>query len=200
MSTGAVTCPQSRRTRTRRTKKGKVYQSKEWKAKVAGFVKGKTCDWCGSTENLLAHHPYRDTPDAIYQDLYLSGCIVLCNTCHFMFHRRHKRKCPVCKEHWMDLDVDMCYSCHLKANPGLAEKIQEEKDKREWDRTVRLKLVAARRKEKKAKHPCKHHRIGGKCGKSTIGSRCQYAPTKALKPAPVGCNQAEKKGTAGRRG
>lgn len=180
MTDGHVTNPQTRRTRTRRTKKSKVYQSPEWKARVAGFVKGKECEWCGAKTKLLAHHPYRDTPDSIYQDLYLSGCIILCQTCHFMFHRRHKKKCPVCREHWMDLDVDRCYTCHLKENPGLAEKIQEEKDRQEWDRTVRLKLVAARRRALKAKHPCRLHRIGGVCGLSAISARCPYAPTKAL--------------------
>jgi hypothetical protein len=181
-STGQVTCPEAVRTKNRRhNKKSKVYTSKSWKDKVAEFVKGKSCEWCGSKEKLLAHHPYRDTPDAIYEDLYLSGCVVLCNTCHFMFHRRHKKKCPVCGERWMDLDVDMCYACHLKANPGLAEKIQEREERKEADRKQILKIRADMRKALKKKHPCTHHRIGGKCGISQIGSRCTFSPTKAEK-------------------
>jgi hypothetical protein len=187
---GHCTCPQAIRARNRRTKKSNTYQTKAWKDTVAAFVKGKKCEWCGSTEKLLAHHPYRDTPDAIYQDLYLSGCIVLCNTCHFMFHRRHKRKCPVCGEHWMDLDVDRCYECHLKATPGLKEWTLEKAEQKERDRKARNADQAAKRLKSKVSHPCKFHRIGGWCGLSAIHSQCQYSKTKALKPAPIGCHEA----------
>lgn len=180
----SVDCPEGRRTKTRRKKKSKVYSSKQWKEKVKEFVKGKRCEWCGSTEKLLAHHPYRDTPDAIYEDLYLSGCIVLCNTCHFMFHRRHKRKCPACLENWMDLDVDICYSCHLKANPDLKQKIQDRKEKREADRKQINKDIAEKRRLNKKKHPCKHYRSGGKCGVSKIGTRCPYGVRTAAKKCP----------------
>ncbi|MDD4137944.1 MAG: hypothetical protein PHT99_08660 [Methanoregula sp.] len=181
MSTGAVTCPQARRTVNRRKGKSKTYASKEWKARVSEFVKGKSCEWCGSTENLLAHHPYRDTPDAIYQDLYLSGCVVLCNTCHFMFHRRHKRKCPVCREHWMDLDVDRCYTCHLKETPGLWEVTQEKAEQKELDRKARLRAIAEKRAAAKKKHPCISYLAGGRCKLSSIGCRCPFARTKALR-------------------
>jgi hypothetical protein len=184
MTDGSVSCPQARRTKNRRHKKGKVYQSKEWKEKVGAFITGKSCEWCGSKEHLLAHHPYRDTPDAIYEDLYLSGCIVLCNTCHFMFHRRHKKKCPVCRENWMDLDVDRCYTCHLKDHPELVSEIAHRAEVQERDRKARLEAAAEKRRTLKKKHPCRSHRIGGKCGLSAIGSRCTYSPTKALKICP----------------
>ena len=176
---GKCTCPQARRTKTRRHKKGKVYQSKEWKEKVKAFIAGKSCEWCGSTEKLLAHHPYRDTPDAIYEDLYLSGCIVLCNTCHFMFHRRHKKKCPICRENWMDLDVDRCYTCHLKAHPELVSTIAHRAEVRERDRKARMKVAADKRRALKAQHPCAHRRISGKCGLSAIGTQCTYSARKA---------------------
>ena len=191
MMDGSVSCPQARRTKTRRTRKGKVYQSKEWKEKVVAFISGKSCEWCGSTEHLLAHHPYRDTPDAIYEDLYLSGCIVLCNTCHFMFHLRHKKRCPVCHENWMDLDVEMCYTCHLKAHPGLWELTQEKAEQKEADRKARLRAASEKRRATKARHPCKRHRVGGKCGLSVVGARCAYSPTKA----PRKCGDFEGKGT-----
>jgi len=189
MTDGSVTCPQARRTNTRRVKKSNTYQTKAWKDTVAAFVAGKKCEWCGSTENLLAHHPYRDTQDSIYQDLYLSGCIVLCNTCHFMFHRRHKRKCPVCREYWTDLDVDRCYPCHLKANPELATVIKERAEKRAADMKSQTDARNAKARAAKRRHPCTYHRIGGKCGRSAIGSRCEYAPTKAL----AGCAEAQAK-------
>jgi hypothetical protein len=183
---GHCTCPQARRTKTRRHKKDKVYQSKEWKEKVKAFIAGKSCEWCGSTEKLLAHHPYRDTPDAIYEDLHLSGCIALCNTCHFMFHRRHKKKCPICRENWMDLDVDRCYICHLNAHPELVSTIAHRAEVRERDRKARMKVAADKRRALKSKHPCKSHKIGGACALSPINSQCPYARTKALRD----CNQA----------
>jgi hypothetical protein len=179
---GHVTNPQARRTKKRRTKKSKVYQKKEWKASVEKFVAGKNCEWCGSTEKLLAHHPYRDTPDGIYEDLYLSGCIVLCNTCHFMFHRRHKRRCRVCGTGWHDLDVEMCYACYLKSHPGeqaarevRAAEFELRKQRAKEDRAEKAK----KDRQKKVAHPCTFHRIGGKCGKSAIGSRCTFSKTKA---------------------
>ena len=183
---GKVTCPQARRTKRRRTKKSKVYASKGWKAQVKAFVTGKKCEWCGSTEKLLAHHPYRDTPDGVYEDLYLSGCIVLCNTCHFMFHRRHKRRCKVCGTGWHDLDVEMCYACYLQTVPGLAEKVIEAKETLE--KTIRDHNAAQseKRRKAKAKHPCTFHRVGGKCGKSQAGARCEHSPTKAKTNCKVG--------------
>jgi len=35
-----------------------------------------------------------------------------------------------------------------------------------------------------------HLSAGGTCRKSLIGMRCPYSKTKAMKPAPVGCNEA----------
>jgi hypothetical protein len=175
----SVTCPQARHTKNRRKSKSKTYKTKKWKDGSAAFVKGKTCEWCGSTEKLLAHHPYMDTPDGVYSDLYLSGCIVLCSTCHFMFHRRHKKRCPVCKVGWMPLDTDMCYTCNLKANPGKAEAIAAEKERRaEADRQFK-KDQAAKRKAKAKKHPCKFHGIEQRCKLSKIGTRCVHSPRKA---------------------
>jgi hypothetical protein len=98
-----------------------------------------------------------------------------------MFHRRHKKKCPVCHEHWMDLDVEMCYTCHLKAHPGLAEAIRVKKAIRDAEQARIKKENADKRKALKQKHPCVSYRIGGKCGKSIIGSRCTFSPTKAAK-------------------
>ena len=36
----------------------RLYASKEWKAKRAEFIEGKSCEWCGSTEKLAIHHTY----------------------------------------------------------------------------------------------------------------------------------------------
>jgi hypothetical protein len=107
-----------------------------------------------------------------------------------MFHRRHKKRCPVCKVGWMPLDTEICYACNLKATPGKAEAIATERERREVEDRQRKKDRATKRLAKKVKHPCKSHRIGGVCALSPIDSRCTFSRTKALKPVPVGCGQA----------
>ena len=181
MTDHSVSNPQARRTENRRTTMSKTWQTAQWKKDVAAFVEGKSCEWCGSDKDLLAHHPYQNVKDGVYSDLYLSGCIVLCNTCHFMYHRRHKRRCPVCKVGWRHLDTEMCYECHLKAHPGLMEEITARKEKRAEEARQQKAARNAKNRERKRKHPCKFNRIGGRCGKSMIGVRCRFAPTKAQK-------------------
>jgi hypothetical protein len=176
-----TTCPQATRTRNRRISKSKIYASKSWKENKTAFVADKKCQWCGSTEKLLPHHPYKDTPDGIYEDLYLSECVVLCGTCHFMLERRHKIRCPVCRENWMPIDptIDRCWSCHLKANPGKAEAIAAERERRELAVRQIKKEQAERRRASKKKHPCVRYRVGGKCSASMLDTMCQFSPTKA---------------------
>ena len=183
MTDGHVTCPEARRTKNRRKHKAAVYQSASWKKAKAEYVKGKVCEWCGSTENLLPHHPWKNTPDDAYEDLYLSECVAVCGKCHFMFERRHKIICPVCKENYMPVDptIDRCWSCHLKQHPEKVEKIRQHREHQDQVRKCAKEAAAAKRKALKAQHPCKHHRVGGKCGVSAIGSRCPYARTKAAK-------------------
>lgn len=179
MTDNSVSCPAARATENRRTTMSKTWQTVQWKKDVATFIAGKSCEWCGSDVDLLAHHPYQNAKDGAYSDLYLSGCIVLCNKCHFMYHRRHKRICPVCKIGWRHLDTEMCYECHLKAHPGLSELITARKEKIEMENRQRKNDRNAKNRAIKKKHPCRFNRIGGRCGKSLIGMRCPFAPTKA---------------------
>ena len=46
--------------------------SKEWKEKRAEFLKGKTCAWCGSSENLCLHNPQAisSSPGRIRSEIY----------------------------------------------------------------------------------------------------------------------------------
>lgn len=173
----SVTCPQAIRTKNRRTHKSKVYQSPGWKAAKAEFVKGKACERCGSTEKLLPHHPWKNTPDQAYEDLYLSECVVMCGTCHFMLERRHKVICPVCKENYMPIDpaVDRCWSCHLAAHPEKLVEIQGLREKRERVRKCVLAEQAAKRKADR--HPCKRHKKGQVCNRSDC--RCTFSGKKA---------------------
>jgi len=175
----STSCPAARATKNHRTTMSKMWQTQQWKKDVAAFIAGKSCEWCGSGKELLAHHPYQNVKDGAYSDLYLSGCIVLCNKCHFMYHRRHKRICPVCNVGWRHLDTDRCYECHLKAHPGLSEEIAARKEKRAVEDRQYKNARNAKNRAAKRKHPCRFNRIGGRCGRSVIGSRCQYARTKA---------------------
>ena len=181
MTDHSVSCPAARRTKNHRTTMSKTWQTVQWKANVASFIADKSCEWCGSDKDLLAHHPYQNVKDGAYSDLYLSGCIVLCNKCHFMYHRRHKRICQVCKVGWRHLDTEMCYECHLKAHPGLVEEIAARKEKREEEDRQYRNARNAKNRAAKRKHPCRWHRIRGVCGKSMINSQCPFAPTKAQK-------------------
>jgi len=176
----SCTCPQARRTANRRKTMKSTWQTKAWKQAVQEFVKGKKCEWCGSTEGLLAHHPYQDTKDGIYPNLYLSGCIVLCSTCHFMYHRRHKKRCPVCGTGWRHLDTDMCYECWKKANPDVVREREQFALLEKANRKALNDQRNARLRAAKRRHPCTFRTVTGKCTKSSFGARCPYAATKAM--------------------
>ncbi|MCK9591426.1 MAG: hypothetical protein M0Q91_05385 [Methanoregula sp.] len=183
MSSIAVTCPGAIRTKNKRKSMKNTWQTVAWKKAAKEFIKGKSCEWCGSTDKLLPHHPYQNAKDGVYPDLYLSGCIVVCNKCHFMYHRRHKKLCPVCRRNYRHLDTEMCYPCWLEANPGIVKArekaLAEQKEKnRQFTLARNAKLRAI-----KNKHPCRFHRIRGVCGKSPINSQCPFSPRKA----PVLC-------------
>lgn len=163
---GKVTCPQARRTKTRRRNLKKKWTGKVWKEKREGFIKsrGGKCEWCGSTHKLTVHHPMRNSyGDQAYMDFYLSGCILLCISCHAAVHAGR----TLCERHHDDgenhyrwHDAEMCGYCFLKEHPEISGNRKLER--------------------KAAKHPCKLHRIGGICGASMINTRCRFSPAKAL--------------------
>jgi len=180
MTDHSVSNPQARRTRNRRKTKSKIHASKEWKENVKLFVSGKKCEWCGSTAKLLPHHPYQDTPNEIYGDLVLSGCIVLCSKCHFQYERRHKQLCPRCKVHWMPLKgVETCRSCDLELYPKKKDEQDARKEKSKLEDRQRKDDRNAKNRALKRKHPCVFRRISGACGLSILRSQCMYAQTKA---------------------
>lgn len=51
------------------------------------YIKGKSCKWCGSKENLVLHHPQK--PNSLSDKDYRSlvGVEVLCSSCHYAIHR-----------------------------------------------------------------------------------------------------------------
>lgn len=123
--------PDNRRISSRKKNLRKIWRTPEWKKGVKDFVAGKKCQWCGSTNRLTAHHPYYQSADSVYLDLYLSGCLVLCNRCHFAIHKG-LQLCPDCGQHYMRLGAGTCYNCFVLNNPEVAERIliKKERDKR----------------------------------------------------------------------
>lgn len=109
-------------TSTRRKQLKKTYASKEWKNNVKEFISGKKCEWCGTKEKLLAHHPYLQSySDGTYVDLYLSGCMVLCNRCHFALHKG-LILCKRCGKKYHLVGADCCRDCFIAENPEITEK------------------------------------------------------------------------------
>ena len=178
MSDGSVSNPQARRTVNRRKSMSKAWASMQWKEAVKEFIEGKKCEWCGGTEKLLAHHPYQNVGDGVYSDLILSGCVCVCSKCHFMYHRRHKKICPVCHVGYRHLDTDMCIACWKKANPEVVARQEAAKAEHEQADRDKKAAQALKRKIQKSKSRCKFFRAGQKCG-FRLGSKCPHAPTKA---------------------
>jgi len=139
-----ISNPQERATSTRRKKLQKVYASKEWKKGAKEFVSGRKCEWCGAEEKLLPHHPYLESyKDGSYLDLFLSGCIVLCNRCHFALHKGLVL-CRKCKQHYHLSGAECCRSCFMLAHP----EIVAAREKRKEDAKALKKKLTKEAKEK----------------------------------------------------
>lgn len=143
-------------TTTRRKNPKKKWSGKEWKAKRLAFIKdrGGKCEWCGSTEKLTVHHPQRNAyGDQVYMDLYLSGCVLLCNRCHKAIHSGLvlcEREHDDGKNHYRWHDADMCGYCFLKEHPEIVEKAAEAKrEKRKRQRELRKSQAAKVKQWKK---------------------------------------------------
>ena len=126
----------------------KTWQTKEWKNAVKAFTSGKSCQWCGVTSGLTAHHPFlKSYSDGVYLNLYLSGCIVLCNRCHFSLHKGLVL-CPICKSHYMRVGSDRCYSCFILSHPEILEARER---KKEEIKRARREYAKKKREELKRK-------------------------------------------------
>lgn len=115
------------RTTNRRKTLNKRWSSKAWREKRLTFIKerGGRCEWCGSTQKLTVHHPQRDSyGDEVYMDLYLSGCILLCNRCHAALHAGRvicERDHDDGETHYRWHDAEMCSYCFKKEHPEVIE-------------------------------------------------------------------------------
>ena len=205
------TNPGTRQVATRRKMQDKWRRSPRWKALLAehAHTPEAECVYChrkhgqkwtnSKGQEKIARLTINHTSRHLYasEDLYLTWdpryMEITCLSCNRQYERGMK-PCPECLKkgrirYILDRDQE-CWSCYYEKHPE-EKKIQQESRER-FGQAVRDYNAgqAKKRRDRKVKHPCTHHRIGGKCGLSMIGSRCTFARTKALKPAPVGCSSA----------
>jgi len=115
----------------RRKNLQRIWSSKEWKEKKGEFLSKNP--WCAMHLTIgqkvparVPHHPYRNSYKGHYTDLELSGCVAYCIRCHYALH--HGRiLCKKCGESYHLWDQEMCLSCYLAENPGIAEAIAARK-------------------------------------------------------------------------
>ena len=137
-------------TRSRRKNLKKTWTSKEWKAARLAFIKerGGKCEMCGYDKYLTVHHPFRNVygKDA-YDDFYLSGCILLCRSCHSATHAGMtlcKRDHPDGEKHYRYHDAEMCSYCYKLLHP----EIKELQEIRKIRAKKKKKLLEKQQKEK----------------------------------------------------
>lgn len=103
--------------------KRKPWALHEWKERRSELVQGKSCEWCGSKENLVAHHPQRR--NTLRNEAYMSleGTMILCNRCHLALHRG-MRLCPNCHKKYTR--HRLCVDCYSEIHSSLESKELEE--------------------------------------------------------------------------
>lgn len=208
-----VTNPGSRRTASRRKMQDKWRRSPRWKALLEehAHTNDARCVYCGrkhhmewqardgsiKTVTLTINHTSRHLYAS--EDLYLTWdpryMEIVCVSCNRQYERGMK-PCPECLKkgkmtYILDRDQE-CWPCYYEKHPE--EKRVRDESRARFDQAVKdyNAKQATRRRAAKVRHPCTHRRISGACGLSTIGSRCQYSPTKALRD----CEKAEAKKAA----
>ena len=103
-----------------------TWQTQEWKEKASEFVKGKSCEWCGSTENLVPHHPKKKGGYTHNEYISLEGCHVLCKKCNFMEDKGYKF-CPQCKKKYYKPKRGrdaLCWNC-FSTQTSLGKSVKE---------------------------------------------------------------------------
>jgi hypothetical protein len=105
----------------------KPWLTKEWRAKRTEFLKGKSCQWCGSTKFLTVAHPIGRS--ASYEEyLSFNGIMALCRRCHFAQHKG-LHLCPNCKKKYVRNHFDVCFDClPLKRKKEIRKFLREEQE------------------------------------------------------------------------
>jgi hypothetical protein len=170
----SVSCPEARRTTTRRHQHQKWWQTKEWKALVKKETAGKVCSECGVKEGeqkldkegnprfnkkgipIVAHltldHPDRWAYKSF--EIYIASDTprrVVCTDCNYLYEKG-LRICPVCHKNRCSWRSEMCKECRLKENPDLVEMY-----KRADERIKELQKQYRKDQYQKAKQYKKDH-------------------------------------------
>ena len=182
---GKCTCPQTRQLKGRPKNLNRSWSGANWKQQKAVFLtKNPLCAMHNqigiSVPATVPHHPYRDSYKGAYTDLELSACVAYCKSCHFAIHHG-LTLCKVCGEHYHPWDAEMCRFCFDKKHPEIVEAREILIEQKKMAAKEIKDTRNAKNRALKKKHPCFFHHIGGRCGKSVLGIRCPYAPTKAAK-------------------
>ena len=197
---GKVTCPQARRVITRRAETGKWRRDPRWKKVLEehAYIPEAECSVCHrkhkqhyvkrTGDEKIISLTINHTNRACYldEDLYLTwnpaNMRVECTTCNWMYEKG-MIPCPECLKNgfvtYIRWDAGECDTCYFEKHPEVLERINQKRTEQAKSLREFKAARAEKRRKAKVRHPCSLHRIGGKCGKSTIGSRCTYAPTKA---------------------
>lgn len=188
-----MTSPEERRTKGRRAGLRKIWSSAEWKEQKKKFLEDHPLCVMHMEANkvvpaTLPHHPTLTSYKGHYTDLELSQCVPLCTKCHFAVHHGLKL-CKTCGEHYHQWYADECHYCFDSKHPEIVKAREDYEQSRAEKEKAAKKARNEKNREAKRKHPCKHRRIGGACGKSVIGSRCMYSP----KAAEACCADFEEK-------
>ena len=202
MNQNSITCPQTRRTYSRRKLLAKWLRDPRWKRMLAehAHIPEAECVYChrkhgqiwnGKPVKLTINHASRHL--YLSEELYLTWdpqyMEVTCLSCNRHYERGMK-PCPACLKkgklvYILDRDSE-CNSCYLEKHPLELQKAQEGREL--FKKSIKDYNAdrARKRKEDKANHPCKSHKIGGTCAlvpitAKTDDKKCKFTPSKALK-------------------
>jgi len=110
----------------------KPWQLSRWEKRRKEFIKGKSCEWCGSRETLAIHHPQERNSLTEAKYLSFEGTIILCKRCHFALHKGMVL-CKGCKKKYHDsVRYTMCFDCFSRTQDG-KRRIEEWKERQKED-------------------------------------------------------------------
>lgn len=137
-----------------------TWRTQEWQEASAKFVKDKKCEWCGTTENLVPHHPKKKGGYTREEYLSFEGCIVLCSKCNFMENKDFKL-CPNCKKKYFKPKrgrEPMCFTCFSQTPFG--QKVKEYYNQHPKELKKKISVYKRRRKggRKKTRQVQEHER------------------------------------------
>jgi hypothetical protein len=94
----------------------KPWATVEWRKKREEYIEDKQCEWCGSKNDLVIHHPQK--PNSLTDEEYFSfvGTMILCKRCHYALHRGYVL-CRKCKNNYHRPIYDMCSKCNKDSIP-----------------------------------------------------------------------------------